>query len=469
MTMGQDRVSDAEQYDVLVLGSGEAGKYLSWALGADGKRVALVEKRYVGGSCPNIACLPSKNIVHSAKVAWYARRLNEFGLQLPAQGIDMNVVRARKRAMVNDLIDVHEKRFAASHVEFIYGRGVFIGPRTLAVDLGDGGTRLLTADTVIVSTGSQATVPDIPGLRAAQPMTHVEELELDVLPEHLIVLGAGYVGLEFAQAMVRFGSSVTVVSETERLLPHEDEDVSTALLTMLRAEGVQFVFGATFESVSGHSGDFVEIRLTSRSTRELLKATHILVATGRAANTRDIGLELAGIDLTPTGHIKVNASLQTSVPGIYAVGDCAGSPLFTHIAYDDYRVVYASLRGEDHVTTGRQVPYTLFTDPELAHVGLHEDDAKRLGVSYRLAKLPMAAVLRTRTLGETKGFLKALIDDGDRILGFTALGAGVGELLAPVQLAMSAGLPYTALRDLIVTHPTLTEGLVYLFSSVPKQ
>jgi pyruvate/2-oxoglutarate dehydrogenase complex dihydrolipoamide dehydrogenase (E3) component len=267
--------------------------------------------------------------------------------------------------------------------------------------------------------------------------------------------------------MARFGSQVTVIDQNERLLSREDRDVAAALGELLAAEGIRFLLGSTVESVSGRSGEAIEARIRNAAGPEVLKATHILAATGRVPNTDGIGLENAGIELTATGHIKVNASLQTTADGVYAVGDCAGSPYFTHIAYDDHRIVYGTHKGESLVSTGRQVPYTLFTDPELAHVGLHEDDARRQGITYRLAKLPMAAVLRTRTLGETEGFLKALIAEDDGILGFTALGAGAGELLAPVQLAMRASLPYTALRDLIVTHPTLTEGLVYLFSSVP--
>jgi pyruvate/2-oxoglutarate dehydrogenase complex dihydrolipoamide dehydrogenase (E3) component len=459
----------AEVFDALVLGSGEAGKYLSWSLGAEGKRVALIERRYVGGSCPNIACLPSKNIVHSAKVAWYAQRLDEFGMNKPAPGIDMAVVRERKRAMVRGLVDVHEKRFAANHVMFVNGEGRFVGPRTLSVALPEGGTRLLMADIVIVSTGSRAVIPDIPGLRASQPMTHVEELELDTLPGHLLVLGGGYVGLEFAQAMARFGSRVTVINRGERLLSNEDEDVTAALAEVLAKEGIHLQLGSTLESVSGRSGDSVTARIRTATGEQVVEATHILVAAGRQPNTVEIGLEKAGIELSPNGYIEVNDSLQTTAEGVFAVGDCAGSPQFTHIAYDDYRVVQRVMKGENATVSGRQVPYTLFTDPELAHVGLHEHEAKEQGIEYRLLKLPMAAVLRTRTLGETAGFLKALIAADDLILGFTALGVGAGELLAPVQLAMSAGLPYTALRDLIVTHPTMSEGLMYLFSSTPVQ
>jgi pyruvate/2-oxoglutarate dehydrogenase complex dihydrolipoamide dehydrogenase (E3) component len=465
--MASSTAAAVEQFDVLILGSGEAGKYLSWALGAEGKRVALVERRYIGGSCPNIACLPSKNMLHSAKVVSYAQRLKDFGINPPAPGIDMTVVRDRKRAMVSGLVELHNTRFAASHVEFVCGHGAFIGPRMMSVDLQQGGTRLLAADVVIVSTGSRASIPGIPGLRAALPMTHVEALELDTLPEHLLVLGGGYVGLEFAQAMARFGSKVTVLDPGERLLPREDEDVAAALGKLLAAEGIRFLLGSTVQSVGGRSGEAVVAKVSSAAGQEVIEATHILAATGRTANTDGIGLEKAGVEVSTTGQIKVNASLQTTAAGVYAVGDCAGSPHFTHIAYDDYRIVHHTLRGDKRESTGRQVPYTLFTDPELAHVGLHENDAKRQGLGYRLAKLSMEAVLRTRTLGETEGFLKALIADDDRILGFTALGVGAGELLAPVQLAMSAALPYTVLRDLIVTHPTLTEGLVYLFSSVP--
>ena len=322
---------------------------------------------------------------------------------------------------------------------------------------------------MIVSTGSRAIIPDVAGLHEAQPMTHVEELELDTLPRHLIILGGGYSGLEFAQAMVRFGSSVTVIDRGERLLPREDEDVAAELRKVLEAEGVRFVLGATVESVEGRSGDAVVVKINAAAGKETIKATHILAAAGRAPNTDGIGLQTAGIELTASGHIKVNEVLKTTADNVYAVGDCAGSPHFTHIAFDDYRIVQRTLRGEKRTTTGRQVPYTLFTDPELAHIGLRETDARQQGLAYRLAKLPMAAVLRTQTLGETEGFLKALIDDNDRILGFTALGVSAGELLAPVQLMMSAGLPYTTLRDLIITHPTLTEGLVYLFSSVPQK
>lgn len=463
------RIDAIEPFDMLVLGSGEAGKYLAWTIGSQGKHVALVERRYVGGSCPNIACLPSKNLVHSAKVAWYAQRLSEFGLKPAASGVNMAAVIERKRKMVADLVDLNRSRFAASHTEFIDGEGSFVAPRTISVESIDGNKRNLTAEVVIVSTGSQAIIPAIPGLLESAPMTHVEELELEVLPEHLVVLGGGYVGLEFAQAMRRFGSAVTVVDQSKRLLPHEDEDTVGALMEILEAEGIQFHLDTAVQGVRGRSGEAVDVRIEGATGEQILHGTHILVATGRSPNTRGIGLENAGIELNETGHVKVDASLRTTAPDVYAVGDCAGSPHFTHIAYDDFRIVREQLSGGRRSTAGRQVPYTLFTDPELAHVGLHEHQAIRRGIRYRVAKLPMSAVLRTRTLGQTGGFLKALVAENDQILGFTALGVDAGEMLAPVQLAMSAGLPYTALRDLIVTHPTMTEGLVYLFSSIPRR
>jgi pyruvate/2-oxoglutarate dehydrogenase complex dihydrolipoamide dehydrogenase (E3) component len=461
--------NSVEDWEVVILGSGEAGKYLAWRLGAEGKRVALIERQYMGGSCPNIACLPSKNVIHSAKVAWYARHASEYGVQVRFDGIEMHAVTDRKRKMVSDLVKVHENRFAQSGVTFLWGEGRFVGPRLLELTSREGERRILRGDVVVLSTGSRATLPEIPGLIDVHPMTHVEGLEMDEVPRHLVILGAGFIALEFAQAMRRFGSEVTVLSRRESLLPSEDDDVSEALRKTLENDGVQFLFSSSVQSISGRSGAQVDLEIRSKQGESQLRATHVLVATGRTPNTGDIGLDLAGVELTPSGHIKVNQYLETTAEKTYAVGDCAGSPYFTHIAYDDHRVVFDSIHGGTRSTAGRQVPYCLFTDPEVGHVGLRERDAQKAGIPYRLAKLPMAAALRTRTLGETEGFFKALIDQNDRVIGFTVVGAGGGELLACVQMAMSAGLPYTALRDAIFAHPTLNEGLVYLFSAVQNK
>jgi pyruvate/2-oxoglutarate dehydrogenase complex dihydrolipoamide dehydrogenase (E3) component len=442
-----------ENYDVLVLGSGEAGKYLAWTLASSGLRTALVERQYVGGSCPNIACLPSKNFVHSAKVAALFGRAEEFGIEATWR-LDMAGVRARKRKMVDGLVQMHQDRFRASGTELIMGEGSLVGERTLQV-----GDRILRADKLILSTGSRATLPDVAGLIESNPLTHIGALELDVVPQHLLVLGGGYIGLELAQAMRRFGSRVTIIERNDRLAHREDPDVSEALAQLCHDEGIEVVLNATVAEVRGRSGESVTV--------DRVTGSHLLVATGRTPNTDGIGLELAGVERTARGFIKVNERLETTAPGTWAVGDCAGSPQFTHIAFDDYRIVRDNLVGGNRVTTGRQVPFCMFTDPEFARVGLSETEAMRAGIAYRLGRIPMTAVLRTRTLSETRGFMKALVGTDDRILGFTAFGVDVGELLAPVQLVMSAGLPYTALRDAVLTHPTISEGLTSLFASVP--
>jgi pyruvate/2-oxoglutarate dehydrogenase complex dihydrolipoamide dehydrogenase (E3) component len=463
-----ENFSNVEVYDIVILGSGEAGKYLAWTLGKQGKRVAMIERKYIGGSCPNIACLPSKNIVHSAKVASYFWRSEEFGITKENTRIDMSAVRARKRHMVDELVDVHLSNFKASGVDLVIGTGSFTGTKTIEVLLPDGGKRILRGEKVIISTGTRAMMERIPGLTEASPLSHVEALELDRIPEHLLIIGGGYVGLEFAQAMRRFGSRVTVIERNERLTHREDLDVSEGLGDLFRDEGIEVVVNAHITQVEGKSGTSVKLHVVQAGANSILEGTHLLVAAGRTPNTEGIGLDSAGVELTNRGYIKVNERLETTAPGVWAVGDCAGSPHFTHIAFDDFRVIRDNLAGGNRVTTGRQVPFCMFTDPEFARVGLSEAEAGQSGIPYRLVKIPMAAVLRTRTLSETRGFMKALIDlESDRILGFTAVGVGAGELMAVVQVAMIAGLPYTTLRDAIFTHPTLPEGLVVLFSNVP--
>jgi pyruvate/2-oxoglutarate dehydrogenase complex dihydrolipoamide dehydrogenase (E3) component len=459
-----------EQYDVVVLGSGEAGKYIAWTQAKKGKRAVVIERRYIGGSCPNIACLPSKSIIHSAKVASYFASSEEFGITKDNWQVHMTGVRDRKRKMVDGLVDMHLTNFKSSGAELLLGSGRFIAPRTIEVSLPDGGSRFLHSENVIISTGSRATIEPIPGLRESGPLTHIEALELDHLPEHLLIIGGGYIGLEFAQAMRRFGSRVTIIERNSRLAHREDEDVTCMLSDIFRQEGIEILTNATVTAIKGKSGDRVKLDVQRNGGKTALEGTHILVATGRTPNTQDIGLELAGVQTTERGHVKVNERLQTTAPGVWAVGDCAGSPHFTHIAFDDHRVVTDNLAGGHRVTTGRQVPFCMFTDPELARIGLSETEAKQRGIAYRLTKIPMVAVLRTRTLSETRGFLKALIDtDSDRILGFTALGVEGGEIIATVQVAMLAGMPYTALRDTIFTHPTMLEGLIPLFAAVPSK
>jgi pyruvate/2-oxoglutarate dehydrogenase complex dihydrolipoamide dehydrogenase (E3) component len=458
----------SEVYDVVILGGGTGSTVAAWTFAGQGQRVAVIERKYIGGSCPNIACLPSKNILHSARVAAYFRRGQEFGMFADGLRVDMAAVRGRKRTMVSGLNELYLDSYKETGAELILGPGRFVGPKTLEVTLGGGTTRRLRGANVIVSTGTRAALEPIPGLADAQPLTHIEALELDRVPGHLIVIGGGYVGLELSQAMRRFGGKVTVIDRNDRLLSREDDDVTKAIAELFRDEGIDTVLNARTKRISGRSGDSVTVAFEQNGREETLAGTHLLIATGRRPNTENIGLESAGIEVTDRGYIKVNERLETTAPGVWAIGEVAGSPQFTHVSVDDFRVVRDNLEGGNHVTTGRLIPYILFTDPELARVGLNEKEAKARGMAYRLFKIPMDRVLRARTVSETRGFLKALVEvAGNRILGFTAFAVDAGEIMASVQTAIIAGLPYTALRDAIWAHPTLVEGLSPLFSSAP--
>jgi pyruvate/2-oxoglutarate dehydrogenase complex dihydrolipoamide dehydrogenase (E3) component len=464
-------MSAAEKYDVLVLGSGTAGKVMAWTMAKEGRRTAVVERKYIGGSCANIACLPAKNVIHSAKVASLVGRHKEFGIEIGPITIDMAGVYARKRAMVEGIIQVHLDKYHTAGDELILGNGIFIAPRTLQVALRDGGERTLTADRVFVNVGTQATIPDIPGLREAKPMTHIEALDLQWRPEHLIVLGGGYIGLELSQALRRLGSQVTLIERGSQIASNEDPDVSQAILKLFLDDGIDVLLETRVLRVDGVSSGHVSLELQSEKGVRKIGGTDILVAVGRTPNTTGIGLELAGIEVTEKGHIRVNDRLETTAPNVWAMGECAGSPYFTHISEDDFSIINENLNGGHRSTRDRLVPYCVFIDPELARVGLNESQAREKGVAYRVASVPVdAAAWRPWTLSERRGFMKTLIDaDTDRILGFTGFGPMAGELMGTVQLAMLAGLPYTILRDAMFAHPTMTEGLKALFMGVPQR
>ena len=461
-------MADIEDYDVLVIGSGEAGEYLAWTMAGEGHRTAVVERKLIGGSCPNVACLPSKNIIYSAKVRSLAARAGEFGVEAGAIATSMKGVQDRKRTMVDALRQMHLDRYRASGAELIMGQARFAAPRTVQVDLANGGQRLIRGDRVFLNLGTHATVPDLPGLAAAEPMTHVELLDLDRLPEHLVVIGGGFVGLELAQAMRRFGSRVTVIEPGPQLAGGEDPDVAAAVLELFCDEGIDVLLRTRVRGVEGNSGREVGVLTSGPDGDGAVTGTDLLVAAGRTPNTAGIGLEKAGVELNPAGYVKVDEHLATTADGVWAMGECAGSPQFTHVAFDDFRVVRDNLHGASRTTAGRLVPFCLFLDPELARVGCSETEARRRGIRYRLLTLPMAAVLRTRTLSEPRGFLKMLIAaDSDQILGFTAFGAEASELMTAVQVAMVGQMPYTTLRTAIFTHPTAAEGLTFLLSSTP--
>jgi pyruvate/2-oxoglutarate dehydrogenase complex dihydrolipoamide dehydrogenase (E3) component len=465
------KTTQPEEFDLVVLGGATGATIAAWTFALQGQRVAVIECKYIGESYPNIGRLLSKNILRNTKLASYFRPNNKYGITRDGFTIDFSGVRERNRRMVSHVNEMYLENYRKTGAEFIVGTGQFIAPRTLRVALPDGTTRQVCGTNVIVSTGTRPAMEALPGLAEAQPLTHIKALELEEVPEHLMVIGSCYVGIELSQAMRRFGSRVSVIDNNEPLMSREDEDVCEALRNLLEHEGINVLLKTRIHRVSGKSGDSVSIIIEQNGTEKILHGSHVLVALGRTPNTEGLGLESAGVELTNRGYIKVNEGLQTTAAGVWAIGEVAGSPQFTDISVDDFRVVHDNLTGANHVTTGRQVPFCLFTDPELARVGLSENQAKAKGIPYRLFKVPMETNPRTRTLSETQGFLKALVETDDHVLGFTAFGVGATEIMSAVQIAIIAGMPYTALRDAVLTHPTLTEGtlveeLIPLFSSV---
>ena len=459
-----------ESFEVLVLGAGTGGKLVAWHMAQSGLRTAAVERRWVGGSCPNIACMPSKNEIASARIAHVARHGGSHGAVTGPVTVDMATVRLRKREMVERQAVVNTRMYQTSGAELIMGAGRFLGPKTLEVTLNDGGVRVLAADKVFLNVGTHAAIPNVPGLKETQPLTHVEALELDYAPRHLIVVGGGYTGVELAQAYRRFGAEVTIVEPGPQLLAREDIDVSREIRRLLADEGIEVLVETELVQASGRSGDRIPLTVRTPSGERRIDGSDILVAVGRIPNTAGIGLEEAGVALDGRGFIRVNDRLETSAPDVWAVGECAGSPQFTHISEDDFRVIRDNLAGKPRRTRDRLVPYCVYTDPPLARVGLSQGEAERQGLMARVATLPMDAVLGAQATDQMQGFMKALVGDShDRILGFTMIGAAAGEVMATVQTAMLAGLPYQALADADFAHPTMAEGLSFLFSAVPPR
>jgi pyruvate/2-oxoglutarate dehydrogenase complex dihydrolipoamide dehydrogenase (E3) component len=464
-------MSQPERFEVLVLGSGFGGKLLAWHMARSGRRTAVVERRWIGGSCPNIACLPSKNEIWSARVAHLTQHAAQFGTMITGPiTTDMAKVRQRKREMVDREIALHLQNYKTSGAELIMGVGRFVASKTLEVHVNDGGTRVLAGDQVFLNIGTHAAIPSIPGLEAARPLTHIEALELDYLPSHLIVLGGGYVGLEMAQAYRRFGSRVTVIESGPQLISREDPDVADEMQRILGDEGIAFLIASEALDVQGRCGEEVSITVRTTAREQKIAGSDILVAAGRIPNTAGIGLEEAGVELDGRGYIRVNERLETTASDVWAIGECAGSPQFTHVSIDDFRIIRDNLAGGKRSTRDRLVPYCMFTEPPLAHVGLSESETQRQGVTARVARLPMSDVRRTATTDEIQGFMKVIVGGSDdRILGFTMVGAEAGEVMAAVQTAMLAALPYPVLRDAVLAHPTMAEGLDSLFSNVPPR
>jgi len=464
-------VTDIKTYDAVIVGTGQSGVPLSTALARAGWKVALVERRYVGGSCINWGCTPTKTMVASARVAHVARRAETYGVRAGPVKVDMAAVRRRKAEIVESFRQGLQRRIRdAEGVDLIMGEARFTGHKALAVSLNDGGSLHLSADKVLLNTGGRPHVPDLPGLDEVSSLDSTSIMELEELPEHLIILGGGYVGLEFGQMFCRFGSQVTIVQRSDQLLSDEDPDVAQAVAEILREDGIQVLLNAEAREVRQEEGS-ISLHVQAPGGQQVLRGSHLLVATGREPNTDALNLAAAGVAVDRRGYIVADERLETNVPGIYALGDVKGGPAFTHVSYDDYRILCANLLdGGERTVHDRPVPYVVFTDPQLGRVGLTERQAREAGRRFRVASMPMSWVARAIEVDETRGLMKALVDaETGQILGVAILGYQGGEVMAMIQVAMMGGLPYTALRDAVFTHPTLSEALNSLFSSLDDQ
>jgi pyruvate/2-oxoglutarate dehydrogenase complex dihydrolipoamide dehydrogenase (E3) component len=463
-------MANIENYDVLIVGGGKAGKTLAADLGRNNSCIALVERGMVGGTCINVGCIPTKALVKAAKVADWTARAQTFGISITSRAVEMPGVLAYKRRVVAGMVELNRNNLTnALGDRFILGEAKFVAPRTIEVLPANGAPRrVLRGKKVFINLGARPAIPDIPGLAQALPLTSESALELDRLPDHLLIIGGGYIGVELGQVFRRFGSRVTIVQHAAYLLPSEDTDVSQAIETIFKEDGITVECNAVITAVEGKSGEAVRLRATLPDGERIIEGTHLLVAAGRTPMTRGIGLEEAGVQLDTHAFIKVNDRLETTSADTWALGDCAGSPQQTHVSLDDYRIVKANVfAGGNRRTTDRLIPHTVFIDPELGRVGITQKQAVASGLQIKVATVPTSVIPRARTLNETRGFLKAIVDaHTDQILGFSMLGPEAGEVTAVVQMAMLGKLPFTAVRDGILGHPTMAEGLNYLFGAV---
>lgn len=457
-------------YDAIVIGAGQAGVPLSTALARAGRKTAIIECEHVGGTCVNVGCTPTKTMVASARVAYLARRGADYGVHTGAISIDMRRVRQRKRAIVDSFRNGGQHRIEATEgVDLVFGAARFTDTQTIAVD-SDGTTRELRADTIVINTGARPSAPTLPGLKTVDWLDSTTIMELDRVPEHLLVIGGGYIGLEFGQMFRRFGAQVTIIQRGAQLLAREDTDVADAVAEIMREDGIEVLLATETQAVAPRDGR-IELQVrTSRGARTL-SGSHLLIAAGRTPNTDRLDLAAAGIAADKHGFIRVNERLETNVPGVYALGDVKGGPAFTHISYDDFRIVRGNLlEGKQLTTRDRLVPYTVFIDPQLGRVGLNENEAREQGRTIRVAKLPMTSVARALEIDETRGFIKAIVDAESRqMLGCAVLGVEGGEIMGALQMAMIGHVPYTTIRDGVFAHPTLIESLNNLFMALDEQ
>jgi len=457
-----------QPYDAIVIGSGQGGTPLSIALAKAGMRTALVERQHVGGTCINEGCTPTKTMVASGRVAYLARRAADYGVQVGTVSIDLEKVRQRKRDIVESFRGGIEERIRKTeNLELVRGDACFSHAKAVVVRLKDGGERTLAGNRIFINAGTRASRPALPGLDRVPTLDNVSIMELGTVPDHLLILGGGYIGLEFGQVFRRFGSRVTIVQSGGQLLTREDADIAEEVAKILREDGVDVVLSAQAK-YADHAGGAIRLEIESQDGSTILVGSHLLVATGRVPNSDTLNLGAAGIETDERGFIRVNERLETSAAGVFALGDIKGGPAFTHISYDDFRILRANLlENKSASTRHRQVPYTLFIDPQLGRVGLSETAARAGGRKIRVAKLPMSSVARALEVDETRGFMKAVVDaETNQILGAAVLGIEGGEIMSVLETAMMGGLPYTALRDATYAHPTLTESLNNLFMAM---
>jgi pyruvate/2-oxoglutarate dehydrogenase complex dihydrolipoamide dehydrogenase (E3) component len=459
-----------EFYDAIVIGAGQAGGPLASAFARAGRKTALIEREHAGGTCINEGCTPTKTMVASARVAHLARRAADYGVQTNGPvTVDMAAVRKRKRDIVESFRGGSQRRIDETPgLDYLFGEASFTSPKTLQVRLAGVEIRTLTAETIVINTGARPALPPVPGIDSVPLLNSTSIMELDAVPEHLLVFGGSYIGLEFGQMFQRFGSRVTIIQRSGQLLSREDTDIAEAVAAILREDGIDVLLNAkTLEAARTADGG-VLLRLSTPDGGRTLTGSHLLVAAGRAPNTGTLNLDATGVRMGAHGTIPVNERLETNVPGIYAVGDVNGGPAFTHISYDDFRILRANLlEGGNLTTTDRLVPYTVFIDPQLGRIGLSEQEALAQGRAIRVAKMPMSYVARALEVDEPRGFMKAIVDaDTGQILGCAILGLEGGELMAMIQMAMLGKLPYTVLRDAVFAHPTLAESFNNLFATL---
>jgi pyruvate/2-oxoglutarate dehydrogenase complex dihydrolipoamide dehydrogenase (E3) component len=459
-------MSAPDAYQAIVIGSGQGGTPLAGALAGAGLHTALIERVHVGGTCINEGCTPTKTMVASARVAYLARRGSDYGVRTGGIRMDMQRVRQRKRDIVDSFRGGSQGRLEkTANLDLIFGEASFTAPKSVVVRLQNGDQRNLTADRIFINAGARPAVPKLDGLKDVPFLDSSSIMELDSVPEHLLVLGGGYIGLEFGQMFRRFGSRVTIVQSGAQLIRREDPDVATEVASILKQDGMELLLNAKTERVAKSAGG-IQLCVRSGSETRTLSGTHLLVATGRVPNTDTLNVAAAGISTDPKSFIQVNSRLETNVEGIYALGDIKGGPAFTHISYDDFRVLRTNLIEKGSASTkGRLVPYTVFMDPQLGRIGLTETEARAQNQKIRVAKMPMNYVARALEVDETRGFLKAVVDaETNQILGAAILGIEGGEIMAMLQIAIMGRLPFTALRDGIFAHPTLAESLNNLFT-----